>query len=188
MGTQETQIAETPGSTGNNSNSFKISIDMNTIKVDSELLRQPWQEKLLDQALDFRAVHDYLSRPVIFVLHQNGKLLLLTPDDNAELCVFDLSAKFGLQSSQKISTIAVSQATSLETYLVFAATSQDTTIPDNLWVLPGLSLGSPGWPENIENISAFKGSGPNSKLVSKLLLVSPWKHSLSFSFLDLVFG
>jgi len=153
---------------------------MATINFDSELLRQPWEEKLLDGALDCRAVHDYLSRPVIFTLLKSGKLLLLAQDDKAELCVLDLSAQFGLKPTEKVSAIAVSQAKSLEIHVVFATTDQDAITFSKLWVLPGFVPASPTWLENVKTMTAFQGPQSDSSLISKLLLVSPTIYNSFF--------
>lgn len=145
---------------------------MPTIIYDTELLRQPWEEKLLDGVLDFGVVHDSLSRPIIFTLHRDGKLLLLAQDGEAEFKVLDLSKQLGLKESEKVSAFAVSQARNLDIYLAFATKNQDETTSSKIWILPALSPASPNWIELIEPNLAFKGPSTSSNVVSKLLLVS----------------
>lgn len=158
---------------------------MASITHDSELLRQPWQDRILEGVLDFRAVHDSLSQPIVFFLQQDGKLSLLVQDDKSDLNVVNLSDKFGVGSSEKVTAIAVSQAKNLDIYLAFATQKKDDTGSSNLWVLPPLSPLSSTWLMSLGPDAVLKGGQSSSKVISKLLLVSHIQQDTPSLCLDL---
>ena len=145
---------------------------MATITFDSELLRQPLPEKTLTGALDFRAVHDSASNPVIFTIQRDGRLLLLAQGEsaNGDIKVIDLSKQVAVHASDKVNALAVTQAKNLDIYLTFA--TGDGESASKLWILPPLSPTFKGWYEKIGANSACRSIGEHNVIISKLLLVS----------------
>ena len=142
---------------------------MASITFDSELLRQPLPQKTLSAALEFKALYDANSNPVLLSVSKEGALLLLVSDDTGTIQVVNLSSQLGIVASSKVQTLAVTQATNLETFVAFATSAEGGS--SDLWVLSPFSPSGSEWHKNLGVGLVFKGAQKSSWNVSKLLLV-----------------
>ncbi|KAF5026751.1 hypothetical protein F66182_1170 [Fusarium sp. NRRL 66182] len=142
---------------------------MTTVTFDYELLRQPFQEKALAGAAEFRTVYDGSGRPVIFSIDHDGKLLLLAPGTSGEFKTVNLSKQLGVQDSDKVLALAVTQARDHQLHICLS--SGDGQAASKLWIFRPFQPTLDSWYDDINPGSALVGPAP-STIISKLLLAS----------------